>query len=133
MHKTLLASAVASLLITVPAQAPAQVAHFDIDELMASCQIDCAGYIANLIAQLRARGVPQAQINEQVGLIAATLVEASASAPPEVRQQYAAGLQTIADGTDDPEQAANIRTVAVQIESGEDVTDIEIAVGASPA
>jgi hypothetical protein len=133
MHKTLLAFTVASLLITAPAQAPAQEVMFDPSELLAACQIDCASHVANLVAELRAQGLDQAQINEQIGLIAAVIVEASAGAPPEVRQLYAEGLLVAANNSTDPVQAENIQTAAAQVAAGEDVTDIDVGVGASPA
>lgn len=110
------AALAASLAFTSPAvsQVP------DYDDIAVSCSTggECEVLVAAAIDQLRGGGFAGEALEEQLGLLAGTLVDGSDGLPLVHRYNIARGLRVVAQASNDTVQTGSITTLANRLERG---------------
>ena len=101
--------------------ARAQVAQFDPVQLISQCSVqDCDQVLDNIFARLRASIADPLDLNSQIGLMAAVLVDAIGENPSlRTLELVARALTHLANLSSDPDQVASIIDVAGAVARGE--------------
>lgn len=113
----------------------AQVLQFDPALVAAVCAAgDCAAAVGGVLSRLGAAGLTEAEVNTQLGALAATLIDTARTAPAGQAADYAGALRAVAAHSTDPGQAAQILLAAAEVASGgAGGIDVTAPVAASPA
>ncbi len=125
----------ACLGLAAGAPTAAQPALFDPSALESGCiRGQCLAATRASLSQLEVHRLPEAELNSQLGVIAAILYEAARQAPPEAQGQIAQALLLLARISTDETQRRSLLLLARQVADGEiDLFDLQTPFAASPA
>ncbi len=108
-----------AVLVALPGAGLAQ-ALFEEQSLRAACRTDaCGADVAATLARLRDAALQEPELNSQIGMLAAVLLDAAEAVEPEALPWLAAGLGELERATTDRAQAAAIGRVARAVASGQ--------------
>lgn len=136
MKKYFVTAAAIAAFATSATVASAQAVSFDaarVQQVCASSGAQCSALVKQIVAQLKASGLPAANVNTQLGVLASSVASAAQSPAANVEVvDLSASLQEIAAASTDEAQAEGIAELAGDIQSGDvSAEDIADATGAS--
>jgi len=98
----------------------AQAAYFDADAVTRDCQRgQCKVALENVLANLAARSLPAEEMNSQIALLAAVLIELAKAGGSAISADTADALVMLASYSTDPGQQAALQQVALAVSRGE--------------
>lgn len=118
----------AALAVSFAFMSPAASQVTDYNDIAFACSTggDCEALVASAIDQLRAAGFTGEALEEQLGLLAGTLVDGSDGLALVHRYNIAGGLRVLAQASNDTVQTGSIATLANRLERGTGRSNLSI-------